>query len=157
MAAPVDLDQLVRRWRQETMLRAGMGMSAHTRFLHRTEREAAVMRNGWRGAFVMGLEVVALGMGIAWAGGGLITFSGAVVNPTCQVAVPGLPEVRPDATPVHGVCRTASSSADPAPFERVVVRLSDHERMPLLSHFSDTAAAASSTGQRPLLVVQTYE
>ena len=65
MAAPVDLDQLVRRWRQETMLPVGMGMSAHTQLLHRTEREAAVMRSGWRGAFVMGLEVVALGMGIA--------------------------------------------------------------------------------------------
>lgn len=141
------------------MLRVGMGMSAHTQFLHRTEREAAVMRNGWRGAFVMGLEVVALGMGIAWAGGGLITFSGAVVNPTCQVAAPVLPEVQRDATPMHGVCdsRASSSSADPAPFERVVVRLSDHERMPLLSRFSDAAAAASPTGERPLLVVQTYE
>lgn len=139
------------------MLWVGMGMSAHTQYLHRTVREAAVMRNGWRGAFVMGLEVVALGMGIAWAGGGLITFSGAVVNPTCEVAVPGQPELRPDATPVRGVCRAASSSADPAPFERVVVRLSDHERMPLLSRFSDAAAAASSTGERPLLVVQTYE
>ena len=141
------------------MLWASMGMSAHTQFLHRTEREAAVMRNGWRGAFVMGLEVVALGMGIAWAGGGLIAFSGAVVNPTCQVAEPGLPELRPDAMPMHGVCDSgaSSSTADSARFERVVVRLSDHEPMPLLSHFSDTAAAASSTGERPLLVVQTYE
>jgi hypothetical protein len=39
----------------------------------------------------------------------------------------------------------------------VVVRLSDHERMPLLSRFSDAAAATSPKGERPLLVVQTYD
>jgi hypothetical protein len=157
--APVDLDQLVRHAAVGDYVAASMGMLALQQYLHRTGREATVMRNGWRGVFVMGLEVVAIGMGIAWAGGGLITFSGAVVNPTCRVAAPVLPDAPPSAVPVHGVCdsRSASSSADPAPFERVVVRLSDHERMPLLSRFSDAAAAASPKGERPLLVVQTYD
>lgn len=117
------------------------------------------MRNGWRGAFVIGLEMVAIGMGIAWAGGGLITFSGAVVNPTCRVAAPVLPDAQLLVVPVHGVCDTQSalSSVDPAPFERVVVRLSDHELKPLLSRFSDAAAATSPKGERPLLVVQSYD
>lgn len=121
------------------------------------------MRNGWRGAFVMALEVVSLSMGIASAGGSWITFSGAVVNPTCGVPAAGLAGAVPAAVAVRGACGASTDAlpgaagADPTRFERVVVRLTDHESMPLLSKFSDDAAAASPRGERPLLVVQTYE
>jgi hypothetical protein len=63
----------------------------------------------------MGLEVVAIGMGIAWAGGGLITFSGAVVNPTCRVAAPVLPDAPPSAVRfvVRGSCAIRARGGAP--------------------------------------------
>lgn len=48
-------------------------------------------------------------------------------------------------------------ASDPAAFERTVVRLTDHEEMPVLAKFSNETAAASPKGEHPLLVVQTYE
>lgn len=122
-----------------------------------------VMRNGWRGVFVVGLECVAVSMGMAWAGGGLIRFSGAVVTPTCgigeSVQLPG--EV--GGAGVISSCGSPVASggggqvANPSIYRREVIRLDGHENLPLLRQFSDQAAAASSTGRRPLLVVQTYE
>lgn len=121
------------------------------------------MRNGWRGAFVVVLELVAIGMSLAWAGDGFIQFSGAVVTPTCGVGVSAqLPAEAGQGTLVSSCGAPVSAggggdAANPSVYRREVVRLDGHEAVPALRQFSDQSAAASSTGERPLLVVQTYQ
>jgi len=121
------------------------------------------MRNGWRGVFVVGLELVAVSMGMAWAGGGLIRFSGAVVTPTCGIGESVLLPGEAGGATVISSCGASAAAggggdeANPSIYRREVIRLDGHENLPLLRQFSDQAAAASSSGQRPLLVIQTYE
>lgn len=120
------------------------------------------MRNGWRGAFVVVLELVAIGMSLAWAGDGFIQFSGAVVTPTCDAGpvtrlpaeVGGPAQVFSCGAPVAD--GGGGDAGNPSTYRREVIRLNDHEPLPVLRQFADQAASASSTGQRPLLVVQTY-
>ena len=120
------------------------------------------MRTEWRGAFAVVLELVAIGMSLAWAGEGLIQFSGAVVTPTCDAGaatrlpgeVGGPVRVYSCGAPVAD--GGGGDAANPSTYRREVIRLNDHESLPVLRQFGDQAASASSTGQRPLLVVQTY-
>lgn len=95
------------------------------------------------------------------AADGRVTFSGAVVEPTCAPAINGMPS--PESSEASSTMRfgcgagPAGSAASGQMFERTVTRLAANEAIPVLKYFSDYVAASQPGTERPVLVTQTYE
>jgi hypothetical protein len=121
----------------------------------------------WMGCFL----VSALGTSVAMAGGGgnvdsgTITFAGAVVEPTCNIAtMQGVLNLASNVASTQqslqqncagSVTADASSSAS-RPYEVAVVHLSGSEPDQVLRYFAGYVHAAQATAD-PVLVTQTYE
>lgn len=108
-------------------------------------------------------SLMALAMPGAWAGGGQINFTGAVVEPTCAIdaaaadPASGLLPVAVQA-PRHLTCgRTATDSG--RAYSRTVFTLDAtgvaNDR--LLSYFASYAAPVGHGGAGAILVVRTYD
>lgn len=96
------------------------------------------------------------------AADGRVTFSGAVVQPTCASAatngVPSPDEVGALPALRHGCGSNASGPAsDGQVFRQTVTRLAANESVPVLKYFNDYVAAGSPGAMRPVLVTRTYE
>jgi hypothetical protein len=121
----------------------------------------------WMGCFL----VSALGTSGAMAGGGgnvdsgTITFAGAVVEPTCNIAtMQGVLNLVSNAASTQqslqqncaGPATADASSSASRPYEVAVVHLSGSEPDQVLRYFAGYVHAAQATAD-PVLVTQTYE
>ena len=98
--------------------------------------------------------------------GGTITFVGAVVEPTCSVAVMPVdlnlvvsaaqihPSLQRSCSDTTATSATANASR---PYDVDVVRLSDSEPDRVLNYFANYVRAAQPSSANPVLVTQTYE
>lgn len=123
----------------------------------------------WGGCFLVSL----LATSVARAGGGgtieggTITFSGAIVEPTCSIAsMPGALNLPIDAArkhqPLQRNCLTpttaSAATAVSRPYSVSVVHLSASEPDRVLNYFANYVLATQPSGSAgPMLVTQTYE
>lgn len=115
------------------------------------------MLGGWVGALMLASVAAPL-----HAADGTISFSGAVVQPTCGLAGAAASAAAARTTgpsSLHFGC--AGDAAHPAAvgqvFARTVTRLAANERDPVLKYFSDYVVAGAPDAVRPVLITQTYE
>lgn len=104
---------------------------------------------------VLSLGLFAVVSAPAWSADGRISFSGAVVEPTCSINPAQLPA--PGTTSVQFGCGNAVAAAAQATqvLARSVTTLTADERDPALKYFSHYATAMGA--RRPVLLTQTYE
>jgi len=111
---------------------------------------------------------VATAGGGATVGGGTITFVGAVVEPTCNVAdVSGDLNLVASAALVHPALQrscsgpvattAATASTNARPYEVNVVHLSETEPDQVLKYFANYVRAAQPGSADPVLLTQTYD
>lgn len=105
-------------------------------------------------------SILALAASGAWAQGGRISFSGAVVEPTCaaDVAAAGSPSTAVNPAPTHLSC--GATATDPGrSYSRTVIELdaavaaSDR----LLGYFASYANTSVAGGVPTKVLVHTYE
>lgn len=98
--------------------------------------------------------------------GGTITFVGAVVEPTCSVAL--LPDdlnLAANVAQTHqslqrscsGATTTGAAAGESRPYDVDVVHLSSSEPDQVLRYFASYVRAAQPSSANPVLVTQTYE
>ncbi|MBE1159380.1 hypothetical protein [Dyella acidiphila] len=93
--------------------------------------------------------------------GGTISFVGAIVEPTCGVAVQSTElnaMVDASVAAQHSCVAAGGQSTDvQSIYAQSVVRLSDTEQDKVLNYFSGYVRSGSPTASAPVLVTQTYE
>jgi hypothetical protein len=94
---------------------------------------------------------------------GTITFSGAVVEPTCSAVagIRGTVIAATQAQPFQASCSAPASTGDVTqeyrPYQVDVVHLSGAESDRVLSYFANYVRAAQPGSADPMLVTQTYD
>jgi hypothetical protein len=117
------------------------------------------------GATVVGMLCiprVAAASGSLDASGGRITFTGAIVEPTCSVSTEHIttmianPAIQNQSRRM--VCTVPNALTSPAQIYAVtVVRLTGSEPDRVLQYFNNYVKAAQANASGPVLVTQTYE
>lgn len=104
------------------------------------------------------------GVSTAQAASGRITFSGAIVEPTCGMNAQSAATLMADASaqgvshPVTcGGSNAVAGTADAQAYTVTVARLSDAEPDHVLRYFSDYVRASQANAPNPALVTQTYQ